>query len=46
VNLDGPIRSHRPKSRIARDVDDLVDRLLAAAPHPAHAPAHKTGQAA
>jgi pilus assembly protein CpaE len=33
VNLGGPIRSHRPKSRIARDVDDLVDRLLAAVPH-------------
>jgi pilus assembly protein CpaE len=30
VNLGGPIRSHRPKSRIAREVDDLVDRLLAA----------------
>ncbi len=34
VNLGGPIRSHRPKSRIARDVDELVDRLLAA-PAPA-----------
>lgn len=37
VNLGGPIRSHRPKSRIARDVDDLIDRLLAAAPHPSSA---------
>jgi pilus assembly protein CpaE len=38
VNLGGPIRSHRPKSRIARDVDNLVDRLLSAAPHPATVP--------
>lgn len=34
VNLGGPIRSHRPKSRIAKDVDDLVDRLLALGAHP------------
>jgi pilus assembly protein CpaE len=33
VNLGGPIRSHRPKSRIARDVDNLVDHLLSIAPH-------------
>jgi pilus assembly protein CpaE len=39
VNLGGPIRSHRPRSRIARDVDALVDRLLATAlPLPGSAP--------
>lgn len=48
VNLGGPIRSHRPGSRIAKDVDALVDRLLAAAPHPAAAaaPSGKTSRAA
>ncbi|MES2035464.1 MAG: hypothetical protein V4466_14920 [Pseudomonadota bacterium] len=29
VNLGGPISQHRPKSRIVKDVGDLVDRLLA-----------------
>jgi pilus assembly protein CpaE len=39
VNLGGPIRSHRPRSRIARDVDALVDRLLVTAlPLPGSAP--------
>jgi len=29
VNLGGPISQHRPKSRIVKDVGDLVDRLMA-----------------
>lgn len=29
ANLGGPIAQHRPKSRIVKDVGDLVDRLLA-----------------
>lgn len=29
VNLGGPISQHRPKSRIVKDVGDLVDRLIA-----------------
>ncbi|MDQ0464697.1 pilus assembly protein CpaE [Caulobacter ginsengisoli] len=29
ANLGGPIRQHRPKSRIVKDVEELVDRLLA-----------------
>lgn len=29
ANLGGPISQHRPKSRIVKDVGDLVDRLLA-----------------
>jgi pilus assembly protein CpaE len=29
ANLGGPIAQHRPKSRIVKDVADLVDRLLA-----------------
>jgi len=29
VNLGGPISQHRPKSRIVKDVADLVDRLIA-----------------
>ena len=29
VNLGGPISQHRPKSRIVKDINDLVDRLLA-----------------
>lgn len=29
VNLGGPISQHRPKSRIVKDVGDLVDKLLA-----------------
>lgn len=32
VNLGGPIRQHRPKSKIVRDVQALVERLLARAP--------------
>jgi pilus assembly protein CpaE len=35
VNLGGSIRQHRPKSKIVRDVQALVDRLLARQPHPA-----------
>lgn len=35
VNLGGAIRQHRPKSKIVRDVQALVDRLLARQPHPA-----------
>jgi pilus assembly protein CpaE len=30
ANLGGPISQHRPKSRIVKDVADLVDRLIAA----------------
>ncbi|ATQ44550.1 AAA family ATPase [Caulobacter mirabilis] len=30
ANLGGPISQHRPKSRIVKDVGDLVDRLLVA----------------
>jgi pilus assembly protein CpaE len=30
ANLGGPISEHRPKSRIVKDVADLVDRLIAA----------------
>ena len=30
VNLGGPISQHRPKSRIVKDINDIVDRLLAA----------------
>lgn len=29
ANLGGPISQHRPKSRIVKDVADLVDRLIA-----------------
>lgn len=29
ANLGGPISEHRPKSRIVKDVADLVDRLIA-----------------
>lgn len=32
VNLGGAIRHHRPKSRIVKDVQGLVDRLLARQP--------------
>lgn len=28
VNLGGPISQHRPKSRIVKDIDDIVARLL------------------
>jgi pilus assembly protein CpaE len=35
VNLGGAIRQHRPKSKIVRDVQALVDRLLARQPHSA-----------
>jgi pilus assembly protein CpaE len=35
VNLGGAIRQHRPKSKIVRDVQALVDRMLARQPHPA-----------
>lgn len=35
VNLGGSIRQHRPKSKIVRDVQALVERLLARQPHPA-----------
>ncbi len=35
VNLGGSIRQHRPKSKIVRDVQTLVERLLARQPHPA-----------
>ncbi len=35
VNLGGAIRQHRPKSKIVRDVQALVDRLMARHPHPA-----------
>ncbi len=30
ANLGGPISQHRPKSRIVKDIGDLVDRLMAA----------------
>ncbi len=30
VNLGGPISQHRPKSRIVKDIGDLVDRLISA----------------
>lgn len=33
VNLGGPIAQHRPKSKIVRDVNALVDRLLAQSEH-------------
>lgn len=39
ANLGGPISQHRPKSRIVKDVGDLVDKLLAA-------PARIAGKAA
>ena len=29
VNLGGPISQHRPKSRIVKDINDIVDGLLA-----------------
>lgn len=29
ANLGGPVAQHRPKSRIVKDVGDLVDRLMA-----------------
>jgi len=29
VNLGGPISQHRPKSRIVKDISDIVDHLLA-----------------
>jgi pilus assembly protein CpaE len=29
ANLGGPISQHRPKSRIVKDIGDLVDRLIA-----------------
>jgi len=29
ANLGGPIAQHRPKSRIVKDIGDLVDKLLA-----------------
>lgn len=29
VNLGGPISQHRPKSRIVKDINDIVDHLLA-----------------
>lgn len=29
ANLGGPVSQHRPKSRIVKDVSDLVDRLIA-----------------
>ncbi|HEX6859489.1 MAG TPA: AAA family ATPase [Caulobacteraceae bacterium] len=29
VNLGGPISQHRPKSRIVKDISDIVDKLLA-----------------
>ncbi|MFZ4605858.1 MAG: AAA family ATPase [Caulobacter sp.] len=29
ANLGGPISQHRPKSRIVKDIGDLVDRLMA-----------------
>ena len=29
ANLGGPITEHRPKSRIVKDIGDLVDRLMA-----------------
>ncbi len=32
VNLGGPIAQHRPKSKIVKDVETLVDRLAAQAP--------------
>ena len=32
VNLGGPIAQHRPKSKIVKDVEALVDRLTAQAP--------------
>jgi pilus assembly protein CpaE len=32
VNLGGPIAQHRPKSKIVKDVEALVDRLAAQAP--------------
>src|SRR5207247_7315488 len=32
VNLGGPIATHRPKSKIVKDVARLVDRLAGAAP--------------
>jgi pilus assembly protein CpaE len=35
VNLGGPIRQHRPKSKIVRDVEALVGRITARQPHPA-----------
>jgi hypothetical protein len=31
VNLGGPIRQHRPRSKIVRDVTKLVDAWLAEA---------------
>lgn len=35
VNLGGAIRQHRPKSKIVKDVQTLVERLLVRQPHPA-----------
>lgn len=35
VNLGGSIRQHRPKSKIVKDVQVLVERLLARQPRPA-----------
>jgi pilus assembly protein CpaE len=32
VNLGGPIATHRPKSKIVRDVETLVEKLAGAAP--------------
>jgi len=28
VNLGGPISQHRPKSRIVKDISDIVDAML------------------
>ncbi|MFZ5671131.1 MAG: AAA family ATPase [Pseudomonadota bacterium] len=39
ANLGGPISQHRPKSRIVKDVGDLVDRLLASPAERGGAPA-------
>ncbi|WP_257816203.1 hypothetical protein [Phenylobacterium sp. J367] len=42
MNLGGPIAQHRPKSKIVKDVQMLVERLAA---EPARA-AHATGKRA
>jgi pilus assembly protein CpaE len=39
ANLGGPISQHRPKSRIVKDVGDLVDRMMAT---PTQRPADST----
>ncbi len=38
VNLGGPISQHRPRSKIVKDIDALVDRLAAHPARPAERP--------